>query len=399
MADPAMGDYSAAMPSGLLSGLGDFEGTNLLLGILGLGALVAIHELGHHLVALWTGMKVRRFSIGFGPAIFSRTHKGVDYTIGAIPFGGFVDVLGNNPLEDGAMSDPRSFQRRPRWARAAMVFAGPAFNFGLAWVLLVAAYGSGAVKKDMEYVVDSVVAGSAAEVAGLQPDDVLISIGDDAITGETSVPDIVGKYAQQDVPVKVRRAGETLTVRATPRGEPGHGMLGIGLARMPAKDGRTYTVVESLEVATTLVIVGSGRILSDVARLLTPGEKVEVGGPVAIVQVLKRSASRSFLDLVLMLATLSLVLALMNLLPFPPFDGSKLLMLGLEVLARRDIPAKAQVIVHGVGFLAMVALMIVVTFNDIFGPDKFAPRTRQPPPAATAPPAAAEAAPAPVPAP
>jgi regulator of sigma E protease len=347
--------------------------TNIVLAILGIGLLVAFHELGHHLVALWTGMRVRRFSIGFGPSIVSREHKGVTYTIGALPLGGYVDIAGMNPLEEDAHTDPRSYQRRPKWARALVVAAGPVFNYALAWVLMLGLFSLGGLKQDVEFVVQEVMPESAALEAGFLQGDVVMKVGGETLSRNTPLQSKVGVSAGQPLDLLVRRDGQVMTITATPRGAPGEGRLGIKFEIQPVGPGQNYSVVESLALASTMLVVGTTRILEDVARMIRPGEKVEVGGPVAIVNQLKQSATHSVADFLWMLATLSVMLGLFNLFPIPPLDGSKLVIMAAEVVVRRDVPAKLQLYVHGVGMLVMLSLLLLVTVGDVrrlVSPDK-----------------------------
>ncbi|MEW5855108.1 MAG: M50 family metallopeptidase [Myxococcota bacterium] len=347
--------------------------TNVVLAILGIGALVAFHELGHHLVALWTGMRVRKFAVGFGPAILKKTHNGVDYQVGALPLGGYVDIVGMNPLEEGADRDPQSFQRRPRWARALVVGAGPAFNYVLAFVIFVGLFWLGGLKRDQEFPVREVLPDTAAEAAGIQADDVVVKVGGEVLGSSMALPEKVAQHAGKPLELTIRRGEEILTITAVPRGEPGQGKLGVKFDARGVGPTQNYSLSESINMAGRYVVLGTLRILEDVARMLRPGEKVEVGGPVAIVDQLKKSASHSLSDFIWMLATLSLMLGLFNLFPIPPLDGSKLMFLGAEAVARRNIPARLQLYVHGVGMILMLSILLLVTVGDVgrlISPDK-----------------------------
>ncbi|MBI5495424.1 MAG: site-2 protease family protein [Deltaproteobacteria bacterium] len=376
--------------------------TNLMLAILGIGLLVAFHELGHHLVALWCGMRVRRFSIGFGKAILRWHRNGVDYTVGVLPLGGFVDIVGMNPLEEGADEDPRSFQRRPRWARALVIAAGPAFNYALAFAVLVGVYWLGNMKQDVEIVITEVVAASAAEEAGLRKGDVIVTLGGEKISRETSIPQRVGESAGRPLPIQIRRGTETLELKPIPRGADGSARLGIGFEPRPIGPGQAYTLPEAVTLSSFAVVGGTLRILSDVGdllrRVVAPGESAldQLRGPPEMVKQLKTAANRSVKDFLMLFAVLSLMLGLFNLFPIPPLDGSKLIFLGAETLARRAIPGRAQIYIHGVGMMFMIGLMVVVSVKDFMReePAQEAPAKTAPAPAPPAP-APAPAAPAP----
>lgn len=369
--------------------------TNLLLAILGIGLLVAFHELGHHLAALGTGMRVRRFSVGFGKPLLTATHKGVDYTLGQLPLGGFVDIVGMNPLEDGVDDDPNSYLNKPRWARALVVVAGPAFNYALAWFILVGAFFIAGAKHNLEFEVVSVLPGSAAEDAGLRAGDVVVTVDAKVLTEPSHLPETVERLAGQPLTLQVRRGEETLTIQATPRGTPAR--LGIQNEARGVGPAGTYTFGESVGRANRQVAATTVGILGSLAKLFQKDEPVldNLGGPPEIVRQLKKAASRSWMDLLFMLAGLSIMLGLMNLLPFPGLDGSKLLFLGAESVARRDLPRKFQAYVQGVGTLLLLGLVAVVSVNDLFRKhpeDAPAAASRKDAPAAPQAPAAADPA-------
>jgi len=378
--------------------------TNLVLAILGIGVLVAFHELGHHLVALWCGMRVRRFSVGFGPPILKKHHNGVDYTVGLLPLGGFVDIVGMNPLEEGADEDPQSFQRRPRWARALVVAAGPAFNYALAWAVIVGLFWLGGMKQDVEYVVNEVMPESAALEAGLKTGDVVMSVGGQKPSRQMSLPDVVGAHAGKPLELVVRRGEQTVTLQPVPKGEPGEARLGVKFEPRAVGEATNYGLGQAVAEANRSVASLTVQILKDVSgllkRVIEPKESAleQLRGPVEMVGQLKSAANRSIKDFLVLFAALSLMLGLFNLFPIPPLDGSKLVFLGAETVARRAIPARAQIYIHGVGMMFMLGLMLVVSVKDVLRKDpqpEPVPTTAPPPETPPAPEAPAAAPPPP----
>lgn len=145
----------------------------ILLGALGVSFIIAFHELGHYALARLLNMRVVRFSVGLGPKLVSFRRSGIEYQIAAIPFGGFVQIFGMTPIEEGAYEDPKSFINQPRWARIIVYLAGPAFNYILAAFLFFCAfwfYPGG------DIVVSHVVPETAAAEAGLKSGDEIISV-------------------------------------------------------------------------------------------------------------------------------------------------------------------------------------------------------------------------------
>ena len=193
-----------------------------------LGIMILIHELGHFWAALSVGIKVETFSIGFGPRLFGFHRGETDFRISAIPFGGYVRMLGEQPGEDTA-ADPRSFQSKARWQRAIVIIAGPLMNVFLAIGLITGLYMYGFPKEtpSSEAVISSIAKNSPAEAAGLRPGDRIVQVGDkrdpswqDVLTQEA----LNGNHA---LPVRIQRAGKELSFEVTPRMDA---TQGIGVA-------------------------------------------------------------------------------------------------------------------------------------------------------------------------
>lgn len=183
-----------------------------------LGVMILIHELGHYCAALLVGVKVETFSFGFGPRLVGIKHRETDFRISAVPFGGYVRMLGEQP-GDEPTSDPRSFQAKARWQRALVVFAGPLMNIVLALVLVTGLYIYGFPKEvaSSDPVISSLEPGSAAAQAGLQPGDKIVQLNgrnnptwQDLLTQEA----LNGNHALSLV---VDRNGRKLNVAVTPR--------------------------------------------------------------------------------------------------------------------------------------------------------------------------------------
>jgi regulator of sigma E protease len=169
---------------------------SIVLGLMVLGILVFIHELGHFLVAKWCGIRVLAFSLGFGTPLYKRTAKGTEYRIGAVPFGGYVKMAGENPEEESAGASDE-FRSKPVWQRMLVAFAGPLFNYVSAFLMLWIMFIAGTERPLYleRPVIGSVRDSSIAAVAGLLPGDSIISIND------RPVPDweyVETSFAQQE---------------------------------------------------------------------------------------------------------------------------------------------------------------------------------------------------------
>jgi regulator of sigma E protease len=340
---------------------------SLLLTAVGISLLIILHELGHYTAARLCGMRVLKFSFGFGPAVWRRQSGDTTWQVAALPIGGFVQVQGLAPPEPGvepAAADSRSFRERPRWQRALFLFAGPAANWVLAAFfifLLLATVGFEQFDPEST-VIGDVVLGKPAENAGLIAGDRITAIDGAPITSWADLVNAVSPRPNQSLKVTVERAGKDLVFGVTTRkNDEGGGEIGV------APKGQTVRLDPLPAVLASLV--GAWTVTEDQARLLwglvRRTEKGQLSGLPGIVKVVSAQASRGVRYLLQALAYLSVSLCLLNLLPIPALDGSRLLLLGIEGIRRKALNPKAEAVIHGVGFLALFALIIVVSIRDL----------------------------------
>lgn len=335
---------------------------SILGAVVALGVLIAVHELGHYLVARWTGMRVLRFSIGFGPPLKRWVRNEIEYLVAWFPLGGYVQVAGMNPADEEARDDPRSYNNRPRWARAAVVAAGPVFSYALAFVCYFFAFVGSGGPSQAALRVTEVVPGSAAEEAGLQPGDDIGVIGDLRVTDAQTFVDYVDQHLGQEVALGIDRGGTMMTLTAKlPAAASATGVLGIRFRPVVS-----LSAGQAFAAAGRAVLGQTSAILTALGNLVVKPSEVQVGGVPKIMQQLGQSAQRGLSDLILLIAGLSVMFGLLNALPVPALDGSKLFILGLEALVRRDVPARFQVVFHSVGFIALLLLMVVVSGFDVW---------------------------------
>jgi len=195
-------------------------------GLILLGVMILIHELGHFWAALSVGIKVETFSIGFGTRLFGFRRGDTDFRISAIPFGGYVRMLGEQPGDETA-ADPRSFQAKARWQRAIVILAGPLMNVILAVALVTGLYMYGfprEVPSTEAAVISSVAPDSPAAAAGLQSGDTIVQIGDKRNPGWQDVLTKEAFNANNALPLVVSRKGQKLSLSVTPKMDPKEGM-------------------------------------------------------------------------------------------------------------------------------------------------------------------------------
>ena len=339
-----------------------------------LGVLVFVHELGHYLAARWMGVHVETFSIGFGRAIFGWTDRhGTAWKVAWLPLGGYVRLHGQERPEDvtdetrASWQAGRTFHEKAVGRRAVVIAAGPIANFILAMVLFAALFGI-AGRPVGTAVVGEVVAGGAAEAAGLQKGDRILTIDGSPITRFDDIQRIVVSHPGQKMSVVLHRGEADLTLQATPEArDDGHGkqvgLLGIrsgGTEFEPLSPGAAVVagVVQTWDV-TTQTLQGVGQMLSG-ARGTD-----DLGGPLRIAQLSGEVAELGISSLVSFIAVLSVNLGLINLFPIPILDGGHLVFYLVEAIRGRPLPPRALEYGFRAGFALLACLFVFATWNDL----------------------------------
>lgn len=332
-----------------------------LVGILGLALLMVVHETGHLLAARAFGMRVVRFSIGFGPALWRYRSKGGEtvYQIALIPFLAYVQIAGMNPFEESDPNDKGSYANAPLVGRITTIFAGPLANYLFASVLYFIALFSGG-----EFVPTTTVEilDGPAKAAQIKNGDTIVSIDGAKIKDWDQLRNQILGSGGRALRVEIQRNGENKVFEVQPALKDGRAMIGVAPVYKQTPLGFKEAAVRSVErpaivVATLVVYLG---------RLMAGKEKPQLTGPVGIVREAKRAAERSFSEYLTLLAALSAYLGGFNLLPFPALDGARLGFLGYEAVTRRKPNAKVEAQVHAVGLLMLLALIFVVSSKEIF---------------------------------
>ena len=343
----------------------------VLLALLLLGILITVHEFGHFASARMCGIPVKEFSIGFGPKLVqwrSKKHETV-FSLRPIPLGGYCMFYGDTDDDpDGAQKDdPRSYSNAPVWKRMISVSCGPLMNFVLAFVVavvLMAAYG---VVLSTPVVAD-VTAGQPAAQAGLLPGDVFVSVNGVDMQGKSAqdVSDAIGSLGEgQDVQMTVSREDgqHDLTIHPYYDSEQNRYMIGItiqsGYSPMPAGS--------VIPAAWSTCKSASTAILQALGKLFTTGEGLDqAAGPVGVIQLVAQQTQQGGLEIFLyLMVVISINLGLMNLLPIPGLDGSRLVFMIIEAIRRKPVNQRIESIVHLCGYALLLGLMLFFTYKDI----------------------------------
>jgi regulator of sigma E protease len=338
----------------------------ILAAVFGLALLMIVHESGHHLIARAFGMRVLRFSIGFGPALWRHQPKGSDtvYQVALIPFLAYVQIAGMNPFEEADPDDRGSYANATLTGRILTVIAGPMANYLFASVLFLGALMIGG--QHVPTTIVELVDGGAAQVGQMKNGDEIVRIGGTRIETFEQMRQIILANPSQALAVEVLRDGKPveLTVTPEPKGENGGGLIGVA----PASTRRVPVAVSeavSISIARPAEVVY--RLVVGLGRIATGKEKASLTGPVGISREIGKAANRGLDDYLYILGMLSAYLGGFNLLPIPALDGGRLMFLLYEGVARRKPNARIEAHIHAIGLLMFLALMVVVSVFDIRG--------------------------------
>ena len=347
--------------------------TGVLSAIVVLGFLIVVHEFGHFIVAKRSGVGVLKFSVGFGPKLFGRVVNGTEYVLSAIPLGGYVKMVGEDPDAPEAVDPQISFSHQNVWKRVAIVTAGPVFNLMFAFIvfsLVFAVYGQ-RVPSDVAKV-GGVMAGMPAAQAGLEVGDVVTAVDGQPIATWEELSSAIRASGGRSVEVVLQRGGQSMTVTVTPESQPEKNLFGelvgqayvIGIERGSSQvrvgvieaigEGAKYTVFWIRTLITSVVKLLQGKI---------PAQ--DIGGPLLITQAAAQQAKLGLESLLMFMAVISINLGILNLLPIPILDGGHLLFFLVEGVMRRPLDVRHREIMQQVGLVILIGLMAFAFYNDI----------------------------------
>jgi regulator of sigma E protease len=426
--------------------------TTLLAFVFELGVLVFVHELGHFLAAKRVGIRVLKFQLGFNPTVVSFRRGETEYSIGALPLGGYVKMAGENP-EETRTGKSDEFLSKTKWERFQVLIMGPVMNLALAFVLTavvlyqgverlahedqppvvgVVAADSVASRSDIKVgdrivsvngrpvstweqfeiavstkpdreieigllrngleqtrkvtpavvrqsrfelgdigvlpnahpFVRSVQIGGAAEKAGVKTGDVVLTVNGQPITFSYQLKEAIAKHPEELITLTILRDGQRQTIQATPARNGNEGLLGIGIGddTVKIKPGIGQAIALSFEKNVEYSRLIFQTLWGLVTRETSPKQLM---GPVAIAQLSGEAAAFGWIALISLMASLSLNLGLLNLMPIPILDGGHIFIMALEGLARRDFSMRVKEKMLLAGFVMILMLMVTVIYNDL----------------------------------
>jgi regulator of sigma E protease len=351
----------------------------ILLFILLLSLLVFVHEFGHFFIAKKSGMEVEEFGFGFPPRLFAIKKNGTDYSINWIPLGGFVRIKGETGDHAG---EPGSFSSKGFWARFSVLIAGVSMNFLLAAVLFAIGFMVGlptivsdhlpesATIEGQSVQVMSVLENSPAAAAGLEAGDIIASLDDQVFTESEAARAYFAENADEGVATLVQHLDgtyETVTLTAEELESAGIYGVGLGLVTTGMISFAPHQAVVQGAWTTVLMTWEVCKAFGGLVRDMVVSQEVDVNlsGPVGIAVMTGEVAQMGFVYLLQFAAVLSINLGVINLFPFPALDGGRIIFLFIEKITRKQLNARMEAAVHNIGFIVLMALVVLVTYRDI----------------------------------
>ena len=356
----------------------------ILAALLVFSAVIAIHEFGHFTVAKLCGIQVNEFSIGMGPVLWKKNHKGTQYSLRALPVGGFVALEGEESPESQQAEAAHTVQEQPApeteasvqptgvplneapvWQRALVMVAGAVMNFVLGFVVLIilVAAQDGAITSKTVYAVQD---GALCGQTGLQAGDEILAVnGRHCFVANDILYELVRTEAYR-ADFTVKRDGQKVELPDvqfdTWQDEDGETHMTLGFSVY----GIEKTPLSVLKEAWNSTLYYGRIVFTSLADLLRGRESINnLSGPVGIVSAIGQAASYGWQDLLELLALITINVGILNLLPFPALDGGKIVFLLIEGITGYAVPEKIQGSLTVAAFALLFGLMIFATYNDI----------------------------------
>ncbi len=336
-----------------------------------LGLLIVVHEAGHFLAAKKVGVRVEKFSLGFGKHLLVRKKGDTEYCISAVPLGGYVKLAGDN-LDEFKGKPDEYFSKAPG-SRAKIIVSGPLVNYVMGflcfWLIFFSGYPTLTAK------VGGLLDGFGAKKAGIQEGDTITAVNGKMVTSWDSLQEAIqSNKSEPSIMVSVTRDNKPLQISVALEQKELDDILGqkqkvslIGIT--PSEDviivrhGLLASFTLGLKKTwglTTLTYRALGRMITGRMSI-----KESVTGPLGIFFITKQAASHGLTAILHLIAVLNISLAIFNLLPFPVLDGGHIVLLALEKIRGKGISVKAEQVITNIGLTAIIMLAVVVTYNDV----------------------------------
>lgn len=336
---------------------------SVLITIIIIAVLILAHEWGHFIAARRIGIPVYEFSLGFGTKLLSTNRNGVQYSLRLFPLGGYVRMAGEEP---GDENDPNGINNRTPLEKIRVSFAGPFMNFVLALLLFIFSFAFiGIPESSDQPILGKILEDRPAAQAGLKPGDRIISVNQEPVATWSDFTEMIAASSPgEPLNLELERDGKTQSLQVFPDNEGTGGKSAIGVLNQVNfnKLGIWDSIKLGLEQTYQLTVL----LLAWLGTLFTGGASTaDLAGPVGIVSLVGEAAQVGTVFLLNFAAYLSINLGILNLLPIPALDGSRIVFAVVQAVRRKPMEPEKEGFVHWLGFLFLMLLIVIVTFNDI----------------------------------
>lgn len=315
--------------------------------------VILIHEFGHFIVAKISGIKVNEFSIGMGPLVVDKTKGETQYSLRALPIGGYVALEG----EEEDSKDPRSFQNTSPSKKIGVLIAGAGMNFLLAILAFSIFFMNVGINSTK---IESTILNSPAEEIGISENDKILEIDGVKIKNWNDISDAINKSEKEFISIKFEHDGELLEKEFAPEIKDGYKTLGV----VSKREKNLLKSIQNAFIQTFEIIKGVWIFLFNLFK----GKQniSNLSGPVGVVKIIGESGKMGFIYFIFILAAISANIGAFNLLPIPALDGGKIFLILLELITGKNIPEEIENRISQVGLILLLGLVVYITiFNDI----------------------------------
>lgn len=342
---------------------------DLIIFLLALSILVLVHEFGHYLFAIKTGVKVEEFGLGLPPRMIGKKIGGTIFSLNWLPIGGFCKLYG----EDAEGKGKNAFNNKSPWQKLLVVLGGVLMNLVLAITIFSVVYSIVGVPKETDRVkILEIAKDSPAQVAGLKIDDWIKEINGEPVKSSEQLIEVAGKYKGNKTDVLVNRGGEDLKFEIEIRENPpeGEGAMGVAISTMEMQKIRWYEFYKGISYGFKEAyywgkIIGGG-VIKMIGDLFLGKTPKDVSGPIGMYEATTAiKKNQGILAVIHFFGVVSVNLAVVNILPFPALDGGRILFVIYEMISRKKAKQSLEVMINNIGMWVLLTLILMITFGDL----------------------------------
>ena len=324
--------------------------------------IILAHELGHFFAAKISKVRVEEFGIGYPPRIWGKRFGDTLYSINALPFGGFNKLSGEEDPDA-----PHSLASKNRRTRVFVLASGALVNAVLPFILFAVAFMVPHNALTGEIAIADVAESSPAAMAGLETDDIILTINGHPISTFTDINKVIGDNLDKEVSLEIKKvSGETITVSLVPRSNPPEGEGAMGIQSRALTERKTEPFWRAIPLGIKQTFDTFVAFKDAIFSLFSGENALSFTGPVGIAQLTGEAAQAGFSILLQFAAILSLNLAILNLLPLPALDGGRIVFIIIEwIRGGKRVSPQVEGMVHFIGFALLIGLSLLITYQDI----------------------------------